>query len=71
MAPTGNHLCIGHKDGQTVQIFRNDGTLHPGPRTDWNPWGSALGAPSGVTAGNNAIQIGTHWRIADLGSRQR
>ena len=29
-------------------IFRGDGTLHPGPRADWNPWTKELGSPSGV-----------------------
>ena len=54
----GNHLSIGHSNGQTVQIFRSDGTLHPGPRTDWNPFSRALGAPSGVTASSRYVQIG-------------
>lgn len=30
-------MLLTHKDGQTVQIYRGDGTLHPGPRTDWTP----------------------------------
>ena len=34
------HLCIGHEGGKMIQVFRSDGTLHPGNghRTDWNPW---------------------------------
>jgi hypothetical protein len=62
----GNHLCLGHKSGQTVQIFRSDGTLHPGPRTDWNPWSLPLGSPEGVEIGTNMIQIGPTWRIGAL-----
>ena len=54
----GNHLSIGHKTGTTVQIFRSDGTLHPGPRTDYNPFSRALGAPNGVISSSRYVQIG-------------
>ena len=54
----GNHLSIGHSGGQTAQIFRRDGTLHPGPRTDYNPFSRALGEPSGVTSTEYYLQIG-------------
>jgi hypothetical protein len=39
-----NHLCIGHSGGKMIQVYRNDGTLHPGngQRTDWNPWSKDL-----------------------------
>ena len=55
-----DHLAIGHSHGQTVQIFRSDGMLVPGPRTDtrWNPFSRALGAPSGISFAANYIQIG-------------
>ena len=52
------HLSIGHSGGQTVQIFRSTGTLHPGPRTDFNPFSRALGEPSGVTSTEYYLQIG-------------
>ena len=61
----GAHLCIGHSGGQTEQVYRSDGTLHPGPSTSWNPWsmhGGALGSPGGVVLGDNMIQI-SEWRI--------
>ena len=67
-------LSVGtDKGGKTAQIFRSDGTLHPGPRTDWNPWhhhghALALGNPSGITVGDNMIQIGETWRIGALDS---
>ena len=65
----GQHLCIGHKDGKTIQIFRGDGTLHPGHgvRTDWNPWSKELGERAGITFGNRCIQIG-NFRIGFLGN---
>ena len=53
-----NHLSIGHSGGQTVQIFKSDGTLHPGPRTDHNPFSRTLGEPSGVTSTEYYLQIG-------------
>ncbi|CAE7763863.1 unnamed protein product, partial [Symbiodinium sp. KB8] len=53
-----NHFTISHKDGQTAQIFRNDGTLHPGPRRDWGAWGRSIGAAQGISFGFQFIQIG-------------
>ena len=67
-----NHLTIGHRSGHTLQIFRSDGTLHPGHYNNgWNPFVGrpTLGAPNGVTVGNHAIQIGSHWRIAQMDAR--
>lgn len=54
-----NHLSISHRHGQTEQIFRNDGTVHPGPRTDYNAWGRPIGPPSGVAFGFQFIEIGS------------
>ena len=65
-----NHLTIGHRSGHTLQIFRSDGTLHPGHYNNfWNPFVGrpTLGAPNGVTVGNHAIQIG-NWRIHEYHS---
>ena len=62
------HLTIGHRSGHTPQIFRSDGTLHPGHYNDfWNPFVGrpTLGAPNGVTVGDHAIQIG-QWRIHEF-----
>ena len=53
-----NHFSVSHKDGQTAQIYRNDGTLHPGPRTDYNAWGRSIGPASGISFGYQFIQIG-------------
>ncbi|CAE7520894.1 unnamed protein product [Symbiodinium necroappetens] len=52
------HFSISHKDGQTAQIYRSDGSLHPGPRTDYGAWHRALGFPFGITFGPGFIQIG-------------
>jgi len=34
----GSHLSVSHKGGKTAVIYRRDGTLHGGPRTDYNGW---------------------------------
>ena len=64
------HFSIGHKNGNTMMIFRSDATLHPNhPPNGWNPFFShrGLGAPEGVTVGNKAIQFGCCWRLAEMG----
>lgn len=52
------HFSISHKDGYTAQIYRYDGTVHPGPRTDYNAWDRAVGFPYGIAFGPSFIQIG-------------
>ncbi|OLP77825.1 hypothetical protein AK812_SmicGene42064, partial [Symbiodinium microadriaticum] len=66
------HFSISHKgkDGetsQTIQIFRSDGTLHPGPRTSHGLWDRETGAAQGVTFGDRFVQIG-NFRIGDVDS---
>ena len=31
-----NHFSVTHKDGKTAVIYKTDGTVHRGPRTDVN-----------------------------------
>ncbi|CAE6921942.1 unnamed protein product [Symbiodinium natans] len=59
------HFSISHKDGMTTQIWRADGTVHNGPRNDYNAWGRPLGFPSGITFGPQFIQIGK-WRLGQI-----
>jgi len=61
----GNHLSVSHQGGKTAQIYRSDGTLHPGPRSDWGTWGKPVGKPKGIAFGDRFIQLGK-WRIADI-----
>ena len=65
------HFSISHRNGQTIQIYRSDGTLHPGPRHDKNAWTSSLsaGPPAGITFGDRFIQLG-NFRIGDADGRQ-
>ncbi|CAE7228999.1 unnamed protein product [Symbiodinium sp. CCMP2592] len=58
-----NHMSISHQSGTTAQIFRgHDGSLHPGPRHDFNAWTLRAGPASGVTFGEQFIQLG-EWRF--------
>ena len=62
----GAHFSMSSSDGTTAQIYRNDGTLHPGPRTDYGTWGNALDATGpGISFGDRFIQIGA-WRICEI-----
>eukprot|EP00439_Symbiodinium_sp_Y106_P083978 s846_g24.t1 len=55
----GWHFSISHKDGQTAMIFRgSDGTLHPGPRTDYGAWNRQIGESSGISFGSSYVEIG-------------
>ncbi|CAE7584879.1 unnamed protein product [Symbiodinium natans] len=66
------HFSLSHSEGQTPQIWRSDGTMHPGPRTDWGSWGWAEGvtltslsmdtSQYGVFFGDRFIQVG-NWRF--------
>ncbi|CAJ1409165.1 unnamed protein product [Effrenium voratum] len=60
------HLSISHQKGQTPLIFRSDGTMHMGPRTDYNAW-TRDGACSelSVTSGRDFVQIGD-WRMGTM-----
>jgi hypothetical protein len=65
----GTHFSIAYKSGSkhyTAVIFRKDGTVHNGPRrccglAQLSTWGRHM-KPSGVTFGQNTIQIGD-WRL--------
>ncbi|CAE7829487.1 unnamed protein product [Symbiodinium sp. CCMP2592] len=61
-----NHFSISHRSRWTAQIFRSDGTLHPGPRTDFSSsWDRPIGFPHGITFGKNFLQIGS-FRLAAM-----
>eukprot|EP00956_Cyclotella_meneghiniana_P008259 scaffold11019_cov38-Cyclotella_meneghiniana.AAC.1 len=46
----GKHFSVTHKDGKTAAIYRTDGTIHRGPRADFNAWGISN---KGVIMGSN------------------
>ncbi|CAE7940706.1 unnamed protein product [Symbiodinium necroappetens] len=60
-----NHFSVSHKGGKTAQIYRSDGTLHPGPRSDFGSWNRPTGFPYGITFGPGFIQIG-NFRLAAM-----
>jgi hypothetical protein len=57
---------MAHNGGKTAMIYRSDGTLHRGPRTDYNARGRAIdaNAPS-IAYGDRFLQIG-NWRLCDI-----
>jgi len=59
------HFSISHRDGWTAQIFRADGSLHAGPRSDYHVWGRPVGDPFGVSFGDRFLQIG-NFRVGDV-----
>ena len=62
----GGHFSMAYKGGKTAQIYRSDGTLHGGPRSDYTTWGRGLDANApGISFGDRFIQIG-QWRICDI-----
>ena len=61
----GAHFSLSHKDGKTAMIWRDDGTQHPGPRSDYGTWSKSLSA-SNVALGDRFIQLGSFWRVGDV-----
>ncbi|CAJ1381194.1 unnamed protein product [Effrenium voratum] len=60
------HLSISHRNGQTPLIFRSDGTMHIGPRTDFNAWTrDGMCSELIVTSGRDFVQIGD-WRMGTM-----
>ncbi|KAL7550272.1 hypothetical protein ACHAWF_013511 [Thalassiosira exigua] len=37
------HFSVSHQGGKTAAIYRSDGTVHYGPRTDFSGWSMVLG----------------------------
>merc|ERR1740130_48507 len=69
-----NYFVINHCYGltgkkTTAQVFKSDGTVHPGPRTDFNLCnapGSWDGKPTNVHSGNGYIEFAGVWRIGNI-----
>eukprot|EP00913_Durusdinium_trenchii_P026591 g24947.t1 len=60
----GTHLSISSQSGQTAQIFNAQGTLHPGPRTDFGLWGRSVGPATRITFGEKFLELGD-FRLGD------
>merc|ERR1719282_392123 len=43
-------------------VYRKDGTLHPGPRSDWSTWDRSIKTTGGFACGDRFIQMG-QWRM--------
>ncbi|CAE7189658.1 unnamed protein product [Symbiodinium microadriaticum] len=61
----GRHFVLSHRHNQAPMIWRDDGTVHHGPRNGWSLFGRATGAPKGIAFGHGFVQIGK-WRIGDV-----
>mmetsp|Transcript_16360 Transcript_16360/g.30161 ORF Transcript_16360/g.30161 Transcript_16360/m.30161 type:complete len:321 (+) Transcript_16360:79-1041(+) len=59
------HFSFAHKDGKTAQIYLSDGTVQPGPRTDYTTWDRPPGPVHGMAIGDRFLEIG-NWRIGDV-----
>ena len=60
----GSHFSLSHSGGQTAMIWRDDGTEHPGPRTDFNTFGKPL-TPANLFVGDGFVQMG-EWRFGNV-----
>ena len=65
-----DHFVFSQCDTRkTAQIFRSDGTIHPGPRSDWHLCDAALnsdGKPSNIAYGNGYIEFRGVWRLGNV-----
>jgi hypothetical protein len=64
----GTHFSIVRTQGKTAQVWRNDGRIFNGPRTDLDTKARSIGKPGGISIGKNFVQIG-EWRIGDADGR--
>jgi hypothetical protein len=63
----GRHFSIAHVGGKTAMIYRDDGTRHGGPRSDYTTWKRSIDTTApGISFGDQFIQIG-NWRLCVLG----
>ena len=62
------HFSVGHRNGKTTAVYRDDGYVYGGPRTDRNLWTKSSGPPSGITFGDRFLQIGD-FRLGDVDGR--
>eukprot|EP00957_Ditylum_brightwellii_P114884 8761110-Ditylum_brightwellii.AAC.1 len=65
-----DYLSVASKE-YTAQIYKEDGTIHNGPRTDYNPWTEPNidTSATGPIFGYKAVQIGA-WRIRQIDTTQ-
>jgi hypothetical protein len=63
----GTHFSFSHKSGKTAVIFRSDGTIHGGPRTDYGLWGRAgASQATNIKGGDNFIEFKSSWRMQQI-----
>ncbi|CAE7736671.1 unnamed protein product [Symbiodinium microadriaticum] len=65
-AADDTHFSISHSNGNTIEIFRDDGHIssHDVTRKEFGTWDRSVGAPTGISYGDRFLQLGD-FRIAD------
>jgi len=63
-AADDTHFTISHSNGNTNEIFRDDGLVCCGGYKDFGTWDRPVGAPVGISYGDRFLQLGD-FRIAD------
>ena len=61
-----DHLSLADHGGQVSCIWKQDNTIHTGPRIDHSTYDRPVGEAVGISFGDRFIQIGD-WRLGDVG----
>ncbi|CAE7251401.1 unnamed protein product [Symbiodinium sp. CCMP2456] len=63
-AADDTHFSVSHSNGNTNEIFRDDGLVCCGGAKDFGTWDRPVGAPMGISYGDRFLQLGD-FRLAD------
>ncbi|CAE7836716.1 unnamed protein product [Symbiodinium sp. CCMP2592] len=63
-AADDEHLSLSHMNGNTLEIFKDDGYIDGNRRTDYGTWDRPVGKPLGISFGDRFLQLG-NFRIGD------
>ena len=61
----GDHFSFSHSSGKTAVMFRKDGTVHSGPRTDHSLWSRPGGSVRNVKFSRDVVEFSGAWRLGD------
>jgi hypothetical protein len=63
-----SHFSISHRSGRTAVIYRNDGTIHRGPRPDFSLWTRNGDGLLNVAIDSEYIDFAnSSWRLGHVG----
>ncbi|CAE7944651.1 unnamed protein product [Symbiodinium sp. KB8] len=63
-AADDEHFSLSHSNGNTLEIFKDDGYIDGNRRTDYGTWDRPVGKPLGISFGDRFLQLG-NFRIGD------